>query len=155
MSATITVKGHRMNERIFRQLADTEVKTQAAIRAVWYGIAEDIEKRANQEILRAPKGGRTYLVRTRPGGRQRRHVASAPGETHANLSGDLRKSIGWQVHGNFEMTFFYDGDAEHDAFVEFGTANMEARPSLSNAITFVQGNVQPRFDEEMGREFRL
>ncbi len=156
MSSQILVKSNRsLNARVFRELGEIEVRTDRAIRAMWFNLADDLKKRANAEILRKPKGGRVYIRRTR-GGRRRRHVASAPGETHANDTGKLRKSIGWKVHGNNDLVFGYGvtGPApKYDEFVEFGTRKMEARPSLENAVNYTQGNTQSHFEHAMNREF--
>ncbi len=152
----ITVKSNRSRAaKFFRDLEETELKTRRAIRMMWFDLGDDLLKNAQAEILRKPKGGRVYLIRGR-GGRVRRHRASAPGETHANLSGALRKAVSWKVHGNGEMTFGYGlnrSSPEYDEFVEFGTRRMDARPSLGNAVDSIQGHAQPRFGERMRREF--
>lgn len=156
MAATrITVKSNRGSERVFRELENLPKGWRKAIRHMWFGVADDLKNRANAEILRKLKSGRLYITRTRSG-RRRRHRASAPGETHANFSGTLRKAISWKVHGNDELAFGYGvtgGSPKYDEFVEFGTRKMEPRPSLDNAITFAQANVELRFTEEMNREF--
>ncbi len=153
--ATITVRSNRSaNARVFREVEFALEKTERAIRSMWFGIGDDLKNRANKEILRRPKSGRLYLKRLR--GRRVRHRASAPGETHANFSGTLRKAIGWKVHGNNELTFGYGvtrPSPEYDEYVEFGTRRMAARPSLDNAINAAQGNVETRFPDEMRKEF--
>lgn len=156
MAAEIRVRSNReANERVFRVLDETEQRTNRAIRSMWFGLGDDLKIRANAEILRKPKSGRVYIIRDKSG-RRRRHVASAPGETHANLTGKLRRAIAWKVHGNNELTFGYGlgrSSPEYDEFVEFGTRNMEARPSLENAINFLQANAESHFSEGMFREF--
>lgn len=156
MSQTITVQSNRSeNRRVFRELEETELRTNRAIRMMWFDLGDDLLSSAQREILKGRKTGRVYIIRG-PSGRVRRHRASAPGETHANLSGELRKAAGWKVHGNGDMSFGYGltrGSPVYDEFVEFGTLRMEARPSLQNAVDAVQGNVQPRFTERMNREF--
>jgi hypothetical protein len=156
--ATITVRGNRSaNSRLFAKLEETEPRTERAIRLMWEGLGDDLKKRANEEILRKPKSGRLYIRLDRLG-RRRRHRASAPGETHANMTGKLRKAIGWKIHGNNEgMTFGYGVSGrpspKYDEFVEFGTRRMAARPSLSNAIFYTQASVETRLTDHMTREF--
>jgi len=154
MAGSFRVKGNTFNKRHFRDLGDAEIKTTRAIRQTWFALGEDLKDRSRAEILRKPKSGQTYFLRLR--GRRVRHVASAPGETHANFTGELRKSIGYKIHGNNEMSFGYGitRDApDYAEFVEFGTRRMAARPSLENAINYTQGNVQRHFTSEMNQEF--
>lgn len=160
----IVVKSDRRNDRVLAQLRNTTQATRRALRQTWFELGTALKREANKEILRKPKSGRTYIVLSKSG-RKRRHVASAPGETHANLSGDLRRSIGWQVHGTNQLDFGYgvtggDGSAaargrkstHYAAFVEFGTSRMAERPSLNNAIIAVQPRVQGFFDAAFTRE---
>jgi HK97 gp10 family phage protein len=155
----LTVRGDRMNETVFARIRGGEVATRRSIRRAFFELGKDLKAEANREILRRPKHGRTYIVRGRSG-RPRRHVASAPGETHANLSGRLRRSISWKVHGDERMEFGYgvsttDANAapEYDLFVEYGTSRMAARPSLRNAIDATQSHVERDFQDAMTRAF--
>lgn len=156
----IRVRQGRDNARIFARLASVEGGTRKAIRQSWFGLGQDLRREANKEILRRPKGGHTYIVRSRSSGRPRRHVASAPGETHANLTGDLRRSLSWKVHGVDSMDFGYGLVAgtrrnapKYAPFVEFGTRRMAARPSLANAIDATQADAEQHWEENMFREF--
>lgn len=151
----ITVTDPRGNRETFIELEHVEAGTKRSIRKAWFELADDLKDRAIQEIRRKPKSGRTYVVRVR-GGRRRRHVASAPGETHADLTGALRRSISWQVRGYETMEFGYGirGSAPPWApFVELGTRNMEPRPSLENAIDSTQANAEQHWQEAMFSEF--
>ncbi len=155
MPGTIKIKNGHGNERIFRGLEDAVTGTERAVRHAWFGLARDMADRASAEILRKPKSGRLYIRRDKAG-RRRRHRASAPGETHANRTGELRKSIGWNVHGSIELTFGYGitgNSPVYDEFVEFGTSKMEPRPSLENAINFAQAHFVMRFTDAMSQEF--
>ncbi len=159
MSA-IKVTSDARNRRVFANIGDIRDETEKSIRRAWFELGKDLKSEANREILRKPKSGRTYFIRTRAG-RVRRHVASAPGETHANLTGWLRRSISWKVSGTDEMRFGYgisttarNANPEYDAFVERGTRRMAARPSLSNAIDATQRSVPRDFVAEMNRRFK-
>jgi len=128
------------NKKAFNLIEQLKNKTNIAIRETWFSLGRDLKHEAEREILRRPKSGRTYIVRT-AGGRRRRHTASAPGETHANLSGDLRKSVSWKVHGAHRMDFGYGFSTtdqnrapDYDAAIEFGRkdGHIAARPSIEN-----------------------
>lgn len=148
----------RRNEREFARMRGIEQATRKGIRRAWFDLGRDLKGRANAEILRKPKGGRTYIIRTR-GGRTRRHVASAPGETHANLKGRLRRSLSWKVHGVDSMDFGYGVSTtaknqapEYAPFVEFGTRRMAERPSLDNAIKATQREAVQNFERAITQE---
>lgn len=141
------------NDKIFAQIDNIPEQTARSIRHGFFALGKDLKQTASKEILRKPKGGRTYIIRT-PGGRRRRHVASAPGETHANLSGRLRRSLGYQINGHESMEFGYgvDKDApEYGEFLEFGTRRMKPRPSLLNAINATTRNAENYFDSAFTR----
>ncbi len=160
MSLVLTVESSRGNKRHLVTLARTEELVRRSIRQAWFELGKNLKAEANQEILRKPKSGRVYVIRG-PAGRLRRHRASAPGETHANLSGRLRKSISWKVFGEDSMVFGYgvsttvkNKSPRYDKFVEFGTRNMDPRPSLENAIDSIASRSLARdFAISMNKEF--
>lgn len=139
----------RRNARVNELLDDATVNIKRTIRQGFFQLGKDLKITANKEILRRPKKGRVYYIRTR-GGRSRRHVASAPGETHANITGALRRSIGWVVAGSESLTFGYGVDPRGPApdraeWLEFGTTRMKARPSLQNAMKDTERNAEVYF----------
>jgi len=132
--------------------------TKRGIRQGFFSLGKDLKATANEDILRKPKKGHTYIVRG-PSGRKRRHVASAPGESHANLSGKLRRSIGWKVSGAENMEFGYgagpDEAPDYADFVENGTSRMAARPSLRNAVDKNIRNAEVHFIKQIVRRFEV
>ena len=148
------------NKKIFRSIERIQPKSRIAVRKAWFEIGKDLKNEANTEIKRRPKSGRTYYIRTK-NGRYKRHVASAPGETHANLNGKLRKSVSWKVHGYFRMDFGYgfatganNRAPDYDSFVEDGTKNMKPRPSMGNAVRKIQRTATVEFHRQIAREFK-
>ncbi len=110
--------------------------TQRGMRHALFEIADDYTRTANFNILKEKKRGRTYLVRTRTG-RQKRHRSSAAGQSHANLTGALRRSIGWKVRGSSQLEFGYGATSNTTKYarrIELGGGNIKARPSLKIAI---------------------
>lgn len=147
------------NRTAIAVIEDLERITKRGIRQGWFRFAKDLRSEANTEILRRPKSGRTYISRTR-GGRRRRHVASAPGETHANFSGTLRRSLSWKVRGADSMEFGYgvstrvaNAMPDYAEYVEFGTPRMSERPSLQNAINATTRNAEKYFTQEIEGAF--
>lgn len=127
--------------------------TRAGVQYAAWQSAKQLQKATSDEIIRKPKRGRTYIIRG-PSGRRRRHVASAPGETHANLTGTLRRSLGFQVSDTeieFGYGVFRTPAPEYAEYVEFGTRRMKARPSLANGIRSQRRNFQNNFDRQIGK----
>ena len=127
--------------------------TKAGVQFASYTSANGLVKATSAEILRKPKGGKTYIRRDKAG-RRRRHVASAAGETHANMTGRLRRSLSFKVNPT-QIEFGYGvtkNDApKYAAFVENGTSKMGARPSLLNGIKSQRRNFQNNYEREIGK----
>ena len=126
--------------------------TLAGIEHAWYTSGIGLIKATSKEILRKPKSGITYLIRNKAG-RTRRHVASAPGETHADLTGALRKSLSFKVKKH-QLEFGYGitkNDAPDYANIEFGRTGVAARPSLRNGIKDQSRNIEINFKREFGK----
>ena len=82
--------------------------------------------------MKEPKSGRTYKIyRGVRGGKLKKprlHIASAPSETPAILTGKFRKSVDFAVRGNRTLEFGANQSApEYAEFLENGTSKMEAR----------------------------
>jgi hypothetical protein len=153
----IEVKADRHNDQVLLKLRQGEKLTRAGIRWAFFELGRDLNATADREILKKPKHGRTYIVRG-PSGRRRRHRASAPGEAHANLTGKLRKSKGWQVRGSQELTFGYgvaDQAPDYAPFVERGTRRMGARPTLKLSVDANIRNAELHFARQIQRRFEV
>jgi len=112
-----------------------------AIRQTFFRMGRDIKKKTSDDILdKSTKTGIWYRVRSRSGKSRRWHQASAPYETHANLSGALRKSLGWKVYGSEMMEFGYGvtkPTTDYARRIELGGTDnrgitIKPRPSLEN-----------------------
>lgn len=162
-----SVRENRQNEVVFRETDEMPTRIQQVFRRGFLDMMRALKKRANHEILHGKKTGRIYIIRgtwasrrLRPGSiKRRRHQSSAPGETHANLTGRLRRSLSWKVHGWEKAEFGYGVATDNSnkapyyaPFVEFGTGNMWERPSLGNAIEAEAP--EPHFDRAFDKEFR-
>lgn len=128
-----------------------------AIRQTFFRMGRDLKKKTNKDILDiTTKTGRWYRVRSVTG-RWYWHQASAPFETHANLTGNLRRSLGWKVIGTDRMDFGYGISRPAPAYagwVEFGHHARNGtwvfpRPSLQNNINGI--GFQKYFDEALGQ----
>lgn len=81
---------------------------------------------------KTPKSGRIYFYNKN--GRRIRHIASAPSESHANLTGALNKEMNFKVTSPKEALFGYSNNSKYGKFLELGTSKMSPRPTLKNAM---------------------
>ena len=144
----------RKSRKVIHKIENLRDLTKSGVEFAAYTSSKGLMKTINAEILHKPKGGRVYVIRSATG-RRRRHRASAPGETHANLTGKLRKSLGFKVNPN-QLEYGY-GVEKNDApdyaeRIEFGTKKKkDARPSLQNGLKSERRNFQNNFEREIGK----
>jgi len=145
------------NDRIFLKIKNLEKTTKKNLRRALYDSGLDYKNSANKEILRKPKGGKLYIRKDRVG-RRRRHIASAPGETHANMTGALRRSLGFLVKGQSQLEFGYGVEAikapDYAESLEFGTQKMASRPTLRNAIKAGRRNTINNIERAIKKGFK-
>lgn len=156
------------NRETWVKLASIGQATREGIRRGFFDLGKSLKREANTEIMRVPRQGQVYMKRYASGA-VRYHTASVPYETHANWTGDLRKSIGWKVAGFDRREFGYGvsrgNDPKYAPFVEFGTfgqagrsggrsARMLPRPSLENAIKATRRDAEVQFVEAINRELK-
>ena len=148
---SITVRKSGDHRRISLKINRINENTRRGIRRGLYLSGKKIMRDLNKDILRKPRSGRVYTVRT-SGGRRRRHVASVPGEAPANRSGALRKSREFLVQGWSRMKLGYK--APHGKWVEFGTSRMKPRPGLILNIRKNDRHIQRFIGNEIKKAVR-
>ena len=136
---------------VYRNINVYHKTTPRAIRNALRISGTKLKRSANNAILHEKKRGRIYRVRTGTG-RTRRHRSSAPGQSHANITGMLRRSLGWKVRGSKQLEFGYGADSDsapvYGRFLEFGTVKMKARPTLKNALNSERRNIMRTLKRE-------
>lgn len=138
------------NKQVTAQLNSLDDRTRRGIRQFWFILGKSLLKSFNAEVLRKPRSGRVYKIKR--GKTRRKHTASEPGETPANISGNYRKAAGYQIQGSSQMTF--GNAAEYAGFLENGTSKMEARPGLGNAVRDTEGEAQIDAANSIERELK-
>lgn len=131
-------------------------RTVFGVEKAFWRIGKDLKREADNEVLHGRKTGRVYFRRDSIG-RRRRHQASAAGESHANVTGTLRKSIGWRAQG-LQLEYGY-GAASLNAPVyarpiEKGGRRVAARPTLQNSIDAQIRNAEEHLGAHVSREYR-
>lgn len=133
------IKSSVNGDKLLIETKDIANMTRRGIRQGMFMLGAELKKTANRQILEKPKSGRTYLIRR--GKTRRKHVASAPGESPANRSGDYRRSVNFKLIGSTKLIFGAgDNEVNYAGFLESGTKNMEPRPGLGNAVKESQRN---------------
>jgi hypothetical protein len=127
-----------VSEALRRYGQRAEVAVDQAVQATGLEVLSDIKKR----IQRGPKTGRTYLRGTVS------HRASAPGEAPATDSGTLVSSIAYRKVSL--MTAEVESRLDYATFLEFGTVNMDPRPSWTPAVEAAGPKLQQRVTAALG-----
>lgn len=144
------------NVKTWARLYNIGPRTRAGMRHAWFDVGDLLKAEANRAVLHDPKTGRVYYVRG-PSGRRRRHRSSSKKDSaHANLTGALRRSIGWHVIGSERLDFGYgvakginSGAPRYAPFVEGDPLHRE---TLSNALEKMRRQVEQRMAQQIDQE---
>lgn len=131
-----------------------------SIRQAFYRIGKDLKATAAELILEKPKHGRFYWVMIR--GRRRLHQASAPGEAPANMTGNLRRSLDFEVVGADRLEFGYRENFDkskgrgviYGRRLEEGDDKISPRPGLLLSVKRNERNAIKHFEEQLKRAFK-
>jgi len=146
----IRIKESPNNKKVYLRIANLDKINKQAIRKAFYYVGKDLVTVAKSEIMKKPKHGITYRVSK--GGRVVMHTASAPGESPANLTGNLKRGLDYEVQGSDEMIFGVKDTVNYAGYLEDGTSKMKSRPYLITSIKENYGNIQKHFEERINRE---
>jgi len=153
---TFEFKVDKTNRKVELQIKNLTELTTRGIRQGFFRLGSALKKDLNDQVLEKNKTGKVYIVRTRGGqrgsGRARRHQSSAPGQTPANLTGNYRRNIGYQIHGSDQLQFGIRDGAEYATFLESGTSRMRPRPGLGNTVKKMQGQANEYFSDSLKKE---
>lgn len=151
------IKMERRSIPVMRKIRGAGQDTVKAVRGAMFDSGHDLIKSANTAVLREFKTGRVYKIRTK-GGSRRTHRASGPGQSHANLSGMLRRSLQFQLHGTKSIEFGYGASKsnapDYAEFLEGGTSKMAARPTLENALDREESTIINNFERNIDRVYK-
>ena len=141
------------NQETLRKINYASKTTQRAVRRAFFVIGHQLVKTAKEQVLKGPKTGRIYRIKR--GKRYKNHQASAAGESPANLSGELRKSIGFEIKGSEQLEFGSGrGGVKYARYLEEGTKKMAPRPLLGNAFAAEQSQIQQIFSNEIQKALK-
>lgn len=142
------------SQKVLINIEDLNKLTKKSIRRAFIFIGKDLRTISRQFILKGPKTGIIYrklragrgITRRR---RVRDHRASALGESPANETGRLRRSIGWRFGGGNSIDF--GASAESDkGFPYARQLELEMdRPYLIRAIRERQKVTENYFRKEI------
>ncbi len=119
----------------------------------FFKIGKDLKKTA-QELIKdkSKKTGRVYRLRVR--GRLITHRASARGEAPANLTGNLQRSVGYQINGGGDTMLFGAGGRNSGVgYAKFLEIQL-GRPFLKTAIESNYKNIEEHIETEINKLMR-
>jgi len=155
--------------------------TKTGVRKGFYYLGKDLVAESKKLIRKKPKTGRTYYIRKVIGGSLVKHVASAPGEAPARITGALLNSLDFDVIGADRMEFGskrktqflqraigagftvrgirrtqieYPRNLELGFLPGEGSADSKKRPYLLPSIKNNQRNAQQHFAREIKKAFK-
>jgi hypothetical protein len=150
------------NNKIIVQINNIAKASKEGIRKAFYFIGKDLVQTGNELILDQDKNGELYVKRL--GGRLVRHRASSPGQPPANFTGNLRKSLGFDVRGSEQLEFGSRSGppaagvspkqnvADYAKDLEVGSSKVEARPYLKPSVKLNERNSYTHFETQLKRE---
>lgn len=148
----IKVKAGSDNEKTMKFLYELPVDLTKAIRQGFYTSGKQLVADLNKD-MKAPKSGRTYKVYRGVSGKLKKpklHVASAPSETPAIITGKFRKSVDFAVRGNRTLEFGANESApEYAEFLEKGTSKMQAREPFKRTVLKLKDKIKSNIDIQL------
>lgn len=148
----IKVKAGSDNEKTMKFLYELPVDLTKAIRQGFYTSGKQLVADLNKD-MKAPKSGRTYKVYRGVSGKLNKpklHVASAPSETPAIITGKFRKSVDFAVRGNRTLEFGANESApEYAEFLEKGTSKMQAREPFKRTVLKLKDKIKSNIDIQL------
>lgn len=110
--------------------------------------------------MRLPKTGRVYSTRIGKRGAElkslRRYNASSPNQVPAIVTGEFRRSLGFEVQGSSRLVFGSgkDGMAKYAKFLEEGTSRMKARKPLQRTAKKMNNQIDKNLIRMIRKEYR-
>lgn len=135
------------NNLVSLQIKGMTKDVRVGVKNAFVIIGRELKKESKRYINSKDKTGRLYRI-TRFG-RSYNHRASAPGQSPANISGNLIKNLFKKTGNDSTLTF---GDrASYAGFLEKGTARMAKRPYLLKAIKAKRRDMISHFTHEINK----
>jgi len=148
----IRIKSEPINISTFGHIRALETRVQQGIRRGFYLLGKKLVRDTKLDILRKPRYGRLYIIRTAK--TRRKHRASVPGEAPASRTGRLWKSLDFKVKGSEQLEFGYNSGVNYGKFLELGTIKMKARPGLKINIKRNQSDGRDFIEKEIKSALR-
>ncbi|MEM7522565.1 MAG: HK97-gp10 family putative phage morphogenesis protein [Pseudomonadota bacterium] len=118
----ISVSVSKRSEQVLIDLQHAPRLWEEGVTEALHDIGQIASKEARRLIRQGPKTGRVYVRRGQ------RHQASAPGQSPAEDTGRLSRSVGYRVRGSRQLAV--GAQASYAAFLERGTRKMAPRPFI-------------------------
>lgn len=131
------------NKTVIFDLDQKSLQSERAARQALYKTAKHIKETTQKKIRTGTRSGIKY--------KRLRRRSSAPGEYPANQSGNLAKSIGFNVLSSFRIEV--GARVKYAGYLEDGTGKMAPRPYLSQTQLSSEEIIKNIFIKEFNKEF--
>ena len=170
----IIVKSTVFNKEEIRYIRENSLRARTGIRKAFHKMGKQMTEVAKRNILYERKSGRVYFISAKGTvnyvGKMRRykffgkeakvkHIASAPSQSPARITGKLIKSIGFTVRGAQQLEYGAHPImvksknaaklSSYPKYLEEGTVKMLPRPFLANSIRDNSRNNTNHLDREI------
>lgn len=172
---TVTFKLTQESRRVVNRVKRSERSVERGVQSGKLTVGKSLLRTTKHDIMKGRKSGRVYTIEF-SSGRRRRHRSSAPGETHANLTGALKRSVSYKSQGD-DLEFGYGvGGVDAPPYasrIEFGgvassggrgfvvknngfrrSGTIRPRPTLMNNIKRHNGATIGYIREAIGKALR-
>lgn len=103
--SNITFRLSDGSRRVVNRVKRTDRSMERGVQSGKLSVGRSLVRATKQDIMKGKKSGRIYKIQYASGG-TRIHQSSAPGETHANLTGALKRSLAYKSSGS-DLEFGY------------------------------------------------
>lgn len=122
--------GNVSNFKMYRKIFSIGFMTNKKLHQALFEIGKE-NVRHMENLMMGVKTGHIYKIKGNL------HQASAPGEAPAILTGEVVRSLYYEVRGHKELEF--GAKAKHAGWLEKGTKNMDPRPFVERTAHDRQG----------------
>ena len=145
------------NHKFNRQFKKQEKAIKRGLRQGAAISGRELVDKLNKD-MKLPKSGRLYKTKKGMSGKELKYIrtyrASSPNQVPAVVSGNFRKSLGFEVQGSSRLVFGSGKDdiAQYAKYLETGTSRMKARKPLQRTAQKMDNQVNKNLNRNIKKQ---